>query len=81
VAELRGTVVAEQGSTTDLQVTFTTTADGEYRARTATREAGDGRGTDNYWLDRGYATVTPVSGAINDTAAPRADLKRRLRRL
>ena len=80
VAELRGTVVAEQGFATDLQVTFTATADGEYRARAATREAGDGRGTDNHWLDRGYATVTPVSGVISDTTAPRADLKRRLRR-
>lgn len=81
VAELRGTVVTSQGSTTDLRVTFTATADGEYRARTTTHEAVDGRDTDNHWLDLGYATVTPVSGAIDDTAAPRGDLRRRLRRL
>jgi 5'/3'-nucleotidase SurE len=81
VADLRGTVVAAQGSTTGLQVTFTAATDGEYRAQIATREAGDGRGTDNHWLGRGYATVTPVSGAISDTAVPRANLERRLRRL
>lgn len=81
VTELRGTVVAEQGSTTDLRVTFTATADGEYRARTAIHEAGDGRDTDNHWLGLGYVTVTPVSGAIGTTAAPRTDLQRRLRRL
>lgn len=81
VSELRGTVVAAQGESTDLRVTFTAGADGEYRAQATTRNAADHRGTDNDWLDRGYATVTPVSGEITDTTAPRADLKRRLRRL
>jgi hypothetical protein len=73
--------VASQGESTDLGVTFTAGADGEYRAQATTRNAADHRGTDNDWLDRGYATVTPVSGEITDATAPRADLKRRLRRL
>jgi 5'-nucleotidase len=81
VDELRGTVVADQGAATDLRVTFTAVADGEYRAQATTSDTADHRDTDNHWLERGYATVTPVSGGIADTRAPRADLKRRLRRL
>jgi 5'-nucleotidase len=81
VTELRGTVVTRQGAATDLRVSFAATAAGEYRAqpaRSATTDHGD---TDSHWLELGYATVTPVSGNITDEAVPRADLKRRLRRL
>jgi 5'-nucleotidase len=81
ITELRGTIVTRQGAATDLRVTFTATADGEYRAQPSRRGAADGSDTDNHWLGLGYATVTPVSGELNDEAAPRTDLKRRLRRL
>jgi 5'-nucleotidase len=81
VAELLGTVVTPQGATSDLRVTFTATANGEYRSQAERSEVADGRDTDNSWLDRGYVTVTPVSGAITSDAVPRASLKRRLRRL
>lgn len=81
VAELRGTVVATQGAATDLRVTFEPTADGLYRVQAQRADVVDGRDTDNHWLSRGYATVTPVSGDLADPSAPRKDLRRRLRRL
>lgn len=80
VSELRGSVVAGQGSATDLRVTFVSTGEDEYRAEAKRAEAADGRDSDNHWLDLGYVTVTPVSGAIGDDSVPRGDLKRRLRR-
>jgi 5'-nucleotidase len=81
ITELRGTIVARQGAATDLRLTFIATADGEYRAQPSRGDAASGNDTDIHWLGLGYATVTPVSGELNDEAAPRADLKRRLRRL
>jgi 5'-nucleotidase len=81
VAGLRGAVVAGQGSGSGLRVAFKATGDGEYRAETLRADAGDERGSDNRWLEQGYLTVTPVSGAIEDPAAPGRDLKRRLRGL
>ena len=80
VNELRGSVVADQGSTTDLRVAFSATGEGEYRAQSKRADVADGRDSDNHWLDLGYVTVTPVSGAIGDDSVPRGDLKRRLRR-
>jgi 5'/3'-nucleotidase SurE len=80
VNELRGSVVADQGSATDLRVTFSATGEGEYRAQSQRADVADGRNSDNHWLDLGYVTVTPVSGAIGDDSVPRGDLKRRLRR-
>jgi len=80
VNELRGSVVADQGSATDLRVAFSATGEGEYRAQSKRADVADGRDSDNHWLDLGYVTVTPVSGAIGDDSVPRGDLKRRLRR-
>jgi 5'/3'-nucleotidase SurE len=81
VNELRGTVVAAQGRTTDLRVTFTATGNDSYRAETERSAVADDRDSDNHWLGLGYVTVTPVSGAIGDGPVPRNDLQRRLRRL
>jgi 5'/3'-nucleotidase SurE len=81
VDEIRGTVLARQGSVTDLRVGFAATGDGEYRSETTRADAVDGPHTDNHWLAEGYVTVTPVSGAITDEPALRSDLERRLRRL
>jgi len=81
VAELLGTVVTRQGAATDLHITFTATAEGEYRTQPARRAATAARDTDDHWLGLGYATVTPVSGQITDDQAPRSDLERRLRQL
>jgi broad specificity polyphosphatase/5'/3'-nucleotidase SurE len=81
VPQLRGTRLARQGSTTDLRVTFTATAEGEYRAQTTSVAAADGNDTDNHWLQQGYVTVTPVSGDLSDATAPAAGLKQRLRGL
>jgi len=81
VPELRGTVLVRQGATSDLRITFTATGGDEYRAQPARGHAADRRDSDNQWLEQGYATVTPVSGELNDEDAPRTSLSRRLRRL
>lgn len=81
VTELRGTVVARQGAATDLRVSFVPAGDGAYRAQTGRSVAADARDTDNHWLDLGYATVTPVSGDLDDASAPHKPLARRLREL
>jgi len=82
VASLRGTVVARQGRATDLRVTFTATGPDEYRAEARRSDVKDGRDSDLHWLELGYVTVTPVSGAIDaGDAPPGGDLERRLRRL
>jgi 5'-nucleotidase len=79
-AELRGTVVATQGTTSGLRIRYVGSGAGEYRAEVQRSEADDARGSDNHWLELGYVTVTPVSGVIDDESAPRKDLERRLRR-
>lgn len=81
VADLRGTVVARQGAATDLSVTFSVTGPDEYRADTRRTNARGGRDSDLHWLELGYVTVTPVSGAIDAGDAAERNLKRRLRRL
>lgn len=81
VAELRGTVVAAQGSSSGLGIRFEPSASGEYRSQADRSAVTDGRGTDHHWLALGYATVTPISGAIGDGRVPHRDLERRLRRL
>ena len=81
VADLRGTVVAAQGSATGLAVRFEPAADGEFRSQAARGTVADERDTDHYWLARGYATVTPVGGAIADEHVPRRRLGERLRGL
>jgi broad specificity polyphosphatase/5'/3'-nucleotidase SurE len=79
VPQLRGIRVTRQGATSDLRVTFSAIADGEYRAQTQRVDATDQRDTDISWLQQGYVTVTPVSGAILDSTVPTAPLQRRLR--
>jgi 5'/3'-nucleotidase SurE len=79
VPQLRGIRVTRQGTTSDLRVTFIAIADGEYRAQTQRVDATDQRDTDISWLQQGYVTVTPVSGAILDSTVPTAPLQRRLR--
>ena len=81
VMDLRGTVVARQGSATDLRVTFSATGPDEYRADARRADATGGRDSDLHWLELGYVTVTPVSGAIDASGASDGNLKRRLRRL
>jgi len=81
VTDLRGTVVARQGSATDLSVTFSATGTDEYRADARRADASGGRDSDLHWLELGYVTVTPVSGAIDAGSASDGNLKRRLRRL
>jgi len=79
--QLRGTRLARQGSTTDLRVTFTATADGEYRAQTTSAAVADRNDTDHHWLQQGYVTVTPVNGDLSDATAPESGLRKRLRGL
>jgi 5'-nucleotidase len=81
VADLRGTVVARQGAATDLSVTFSATGPDEYRADALRTDASGGRDSDLHWLELGYVTVTPVSGAIDAVDASDGNLERRLRRL
>jgi len=81
VKDLRGTVVARQGSATDLTVTFSATGPDEYRADTRRTDAPGGRDSDLHWLELGYVTVTPVSGEIDAGEVPNGSLARRLRRL
>jgi 5'-nucleotidase len=81
VADVRGTTVARQGSATDLRVTFSATGPDEYRAEVRRVDATDGHDSDLRWLDLGYVTVTPVSGAIDAAPSANQALKRRLRRL
>lgn len=80
VAEMRGTVVARQDSATDLRVTFTATGPDEFRADARRTSVAAERNSDLHWLDLGYVTVTPVSGAIDAEPGANQDLKRWLRR-
>jgi 5'-nucleotidase len=79
VSELRGTVVARQGSATDLRVSFSATGPDEYRADIGRSEGGVDPDSDLQWLDRGYVTVTPVSGTIDAGGVSNPALERRLR--
>jgi hypothetical protein len=81
VADLRGTVVARQGSAPTLRVTFSATGPDEFRADTRRTDAPGGRDSDLHWLELGYVTVTPVSGAIEAGEVSNGSLARRLRRL
>jgi len=81
VGDVRGTVVARQGHATDLRVTFSATGADEYKADARRATTADERDSDLYWLDRGYVTVTPISGAIGMEPDLGRGLKRRLRRL
>jgi 5'-nucleotidase len=81
VAQSAGTVVARQGSATDLHVVFTPSGENEYRAQVSRSDPPAERDSEDHWLERGYVTVTPVSGAIDDRGAPQRELERRLRRL
>jgi len=78
VNELRGTVAARQGAALDFHIAFTPTSDGQYESHVSRSDAADARDTDNHWLDQGYVTVTPITGAIDDEASLRTDLGRRL---
>lgn len=80
VSDVRGVVVARQGSATDLRVSFTQTADDQYKAQVSERETDDARDSDNRRLEDGYVTVTPLNGRIGDDASQRR-LERRLRGL
>jgi 5'/3'-nucleotidase SurE len=81
VTELRGTVVAGQGSSTDLRVTFKPTAEGQFQAHTLERATSDARESDNQRLEQGYVTVTPLNGRLGDDSASSRRLERRLRGL
>jgi broad specificity polyphosphatase/5'/3'-nucleotidase SurE len=78
-AQFAGTVAARQDSGTDLHVGFAPSGEHEYRAQASRSDQPAERNSDRHWLERGYVTVTPVSGAIGDDAARRRDLERRLR--
>jgi 5'-nucleotidase len=81
VAETRGTVVARQDGATDLRVTFTATGPDEFRADARRTSVTAERDSDLHWLDRGYVTVTPVSGVIDAGHGATRSLERSLRRL
>jgi 5'/3'-nucleotidase SurE len=66
VAQLNGSRLTRQGSTSDLRIGFEQTAAGEYTARTRLVEAGDDRDSDNYWLAAGYVTITPIGANLTD---------------
>jgi len=78
IAEVAGTVVARQGSGTDLHVAFVPSGENEYRAEVSRSAPPADHDSEEYWLGRGYVTVTPVSGAIDERGAPQRDLERRL---
>lgn len=80
VSEVRGTALARQGEATDLHVQFVPAGSDQYRAEAQRTAAGGDRDSDLHWLELGYVTVTPVSGAI-EAARVGSDLARRLRRL
>lgn len=79
VAQVRGVVVAEQGSAADLQVSFVADGASSYRARTAQPDTADEAGSDQHWSRQGYVTVTPLNGVIGDDADSREALERQLR--
>jgi 5'-nucleotidase len=81
VTDLRGTVVARQGGATDLSIKFTASGPDEYRADARRTDATGGRDSDLHWLELGYVTVTPVSGAIDAGSVSDGNLERRLRGL
>jgi broad specificity polyphosphatase/5'/3'-nucleotidase SurE len=80
IPDVRGVVVARQGSTTDLQVRFARTADDQYKAQVSETAADDARDSDNRRLEDGYVTVTPLNGRLGDDSSQRR-LERRLRAL
>ncbi len=80
IADVRGVVVARQGSATDLQVRFARTDGDQYKAQVSERATNDARDSDNRRLEDGYVTVTPLTGRIGDDASHRR-LERRLRGL
>jgi len=75
VAQVRGVVVAEQGSVADLRVSFVPDGEGSFRARTAATGAADAGGSDQHWSQQGYVTVTPLSGVIGEDSAARQALE------
>jgi 5'-nucleotidase len=81
IAQVAGTVVARQGSGTDLHVAFVPSGDNEYRAEASRSDPPAEHDSEQHWLERGYVTVTPVSGSIDEQGAPQRDLERRLGRL
>lgn len=81
VAEWRGTVVASQGSATDLRVSFAPTVSGEYRAQTSEQPVSDAPRSDNRRLEDGYVTVTPLDGRLGDESTSHRKLERRVRGL
>lgn len=81
IAELRGAVVAGQGSATDLRVTFKPIAEGQFEAKASQLATGDARESDNQRLDDGYLTVTPLNGRLGDNVSSHRNLERRLRGL
>jgi len=80
LTDLRGVVVARQGSVTDLQVRFARTDGDQYKAQVSERPTDDARDSDNRRLEDGYVTVTPLTGRIGDDSSQRR-LERRLRGL
>ncbi len=79
--EMRGTRLASQGRTTDLHIAFEAAGDQKYALqRVIAPAAEDVRDSDDVLLEQGYVTVTPVDAHLEDRAAPRRDLQRRLAR-
>jgi 5'-nucleotidase len=82
VAEAAGTVVARQGSTSELRVRFEPVADGSYIAHVTEPGPERGSGTsDTELLQQGYVTVTPLAADLEADDVPILDLRRRLRTL
>jgi 5'-nucleotidase len=80
ISDVRGVVVARQGSATDLRIVFGKNPDEQYQAQVSARAPDDARDSDNRRLEDGYVTVTPLNGRIGDEGSQRG-LERRLRGL
>lgn len=78
VAELAGVKVVRAGREARLHIRFEPEAAGTYVARVESTPAAPEIDDDGGALSRGYVTVTPLSGDLEDRDAPRPELERRL---
>jgi len=70
VTQLNGSRLTRQGAASDLRIAFEQTAASEYTARTRQVEVDDDRDSDNYWLEAGYVTITPLGADLTDDGSP-----------
>jgi 5'-nucleotidase len=78
VAELAGVKVVHAGRAAGLRIRFEPGPGGTYVPRVESTTAPSAADDDGGSLARGYVTVTPLSGDLEDREAPRSELERRL---